>query len=384
MSVEFEKELGTKSFDDIVAYTLQSIIQKDVGISNINPGSVLRTLVEVFSENEDTANYYLEYVYKCMDIDNCHGEDLDRSVKILGLIRETSKAAVGEITLYTGDNPAEYDIEIPYGYIVSTRPNRNGDVTEFYISDADVVLKAGESKISVAITCTEPGLIYIPTGTIDVMSQSLQGINSVINEKPINGGRDVESDEDFRKRIKNIRETFGKCTNEAIETAVNQIEGVTKASVVDMYSGVGTTGIIIVTDVIPPPDSVKADIDRTVRLTKASGIHADIIYSNIKTIGIEITIAGDGIQLSESDYTSIATAINNYCASLNSGQSFIIKQMERKVLNAIDMTEAENDNADIVTVLPMDNVSSTADQIIRPSYIKVNGITINNEESVNI
>ena len=182
MSAEFEKELGTKSFDDIVEYTLQSIIKKDVGISNINPGSVLRTLVEVFSENEDVSNYYLEYVYKCMDIDNCYGEDLDRAVKILGLVRETSKAAVGEITLYTGDSPAEYDIEIPYGYIVSTRPNRNGDVTEFYISDSNSILKAGESEIKVAVTCTEPGLIYIPAGTIDVMSQSLQGINSIINE----------------------------------------------------------------------------------------------------------------------------------------------------------------------------------------------------------
>ena len=235
MSAEFEKELGTMSFDDIVEYTLQSVIQKDVGISNINPGSVLRTLIEVFAENEDTANYYIEYVYRCMDIDNCYGDELDRAVKILGLTRETSKAAVGEIVLRTGDNPAEYDIEIPYGYIVSTRPNRNGEVTEFYISDADSVLLAGESEIRVAITCTEPGLIYIPAGAIDVMSQSLQGINSIVNEHAINGGKDVETDEEFRERIRNVRETFGKCTNEAIEAAVDQVSGVTKSRVIDMY-----------------------------------------------------------------------------------------------------------------------------------------------------
>lgn len=378
MSAEFEKELGTMSFDDIVEYTLQSIVQKDAGISNVNPGSVLRTLVEVFAENEDIANYYIEYVYRCMDIDNCIGDDLDRSARILGMTRDVSKPAVGEITLRTGDNPAEYDIEIPYGYIVSTRPNRDGDVTEFYISDSNKVLKAGEQEVKVTITCTESGLIYIPAGAIDVMSQSLQGINSIVNEHSINGGRDIESDEEFRERIKNARETFGKCTNEAIEAAVDQVSGVTKSNVIDMYDGVGTTGIVVVTDTIPAPDSVKEAVSAVVDSVKASGIKPYIIYSNIKGVDIDIVITG--VELSDEDMTAVANAIHNYCTSLNAGQDLIIKQMERKALNAIDKTEAENDDADIQTISPVTNVSSTDAQIIRSTQIKINGVIVNSEE----
>lgn len=374
MSVEFEKELGTQSFDDIVEYTLQAIIQKNAGISNVNPGSVMRTLVEVFAESEDIANYYLEYVYRCMDIDNCYGEELDRAVKILGLVRETSKAAVGEITLSTGDSPAEYDIEIPYGFIVSTRPNRDGEVTEFYISDTQRVLQAGESEIKVAVTCTEPGLVYIPAGAIDVMSQSLQGINSIVNEHAINGGRDDESDEEFRERIKNVRETFGKCTNEALEAAVDQVSGVTKSRVMDMYKGVGTTGIIVVTDTVPPPQSVQNEIYSVVQAVKASGIEAFIIYSNVKDVDIDIVITG--VELSDEDYTAIADAINRYCISLNAGQEFIVKQMERKALNAIDTTQAENDDADIRTITPVSNVTSTDEQIIRSAQIRINGVVV--------
>lgn len=378
MSAEFEKELGTMSFDDIVEYTLQSIVQKDAGMSNVNPGSVLRTLVEVFAENEDIANYYIEYVYRCMNIDNCIGDDLDRSARILGMIRDVSKPAVGEITLRTGDNPAEYDIEIPYGYIVSTRPNRDGDVTEFYISDSNKILKAGEQEVKATITCTESGLIYIPAGAIDVMSQSLQGINSIVNEHSINGGRDIESDEEFRERIKNARETFGKCTNEAIEAAVDQVSGVTKSNVIDMYDGVGTTGVVVVTDTIPAPDSVKEAVSAVVDSVKASGIKPYIIYSNIKGIDIDIVITG--VELSNEDMTAVANAIHNYCTSLNAGQDLIIKQMERKALNAIDKTEAENDGADIQTISPVANVSSTDAQIIRSTQIKINGVIVNSEE----
>lgn len=369
---EFEKELGTMSFDDIVDYTLQGIIQKNIGISNVNPGSVLRTLVEVFAESEDIANYYTEYVYRCMDIDNCVGEDLDRSVKILGLTRETPKAAVGEITLFTGDNPAEYDIEIPYGTIVSTRPNRDGKVIEFYISDANRILKAGESSINVAITCMEQGLIYIPAGAIDVLSQSLQGIDSIINENVINGGRNIETDEEFRERIRNVRETFGKCTDEAIQAAVNEVSGVTNAKVIDRYNGIGTTGIIIVTDTMPPPESVKTNIEDVVGEVKASGIEAFIIYTDVVGVDVEIRVTN----ISESDYEVIAKTINEYCSSLDAGQEFIVRQMERKILNAVDKTEAINDDIDIITISPTNNITIAAEQVIRSASIKINDIVV--------
>lgn len=372
MAVEFKKELDTMSFDDIVEYVLQAVIQRDVGISNVNAGSVLRTLVEVFAETEDIANYYIEYVYKCMDIDNCYGDDLDRSVKVLGLIRDTAKPAIGEITLFTGDNPAEYDIEIPQGTIVSTRPNRNGDVTEFYVSDSNTILRAGESSIDVAITCSEPGLIYIPAGAINVLPQSLQGIDSIVNQNIISGGQNIETDEEFRERIRNIRETFGKCTDEAIEVAVAGVPGVTSVNVIDQYNGIGTTGIIVVTDTTPPPSSVENDIRAVVADVKASGIKAFIIYTEVVGVDVDINITN----VIESDYNAIADAITRYCSSLNAGQEFIIKQMERKILNAIDKTEADNDDVDITTISPPDNVSITAEQIIRPSSIKINGNTI--------
>lgn len=366
---EFEKELGTMSFDDIVEYTLQAIIQKDVGISNINEGSVLRTLVEVLAESEDIANYYIEYVYKCMNIDNCYGDDLDRSVRILGLTRDVAKPAIGELTLYTGDNPAQYDIEIPYGTIVSTKPNRDGTVTEFYISDTDAVLKAGESSIDVAITCTEAGSIYVPKGAIMVLTQSLQGISSIVNQNPINGGQNIETDEEFRERIRNVRETFGKCTDEAIEAAVSEISGVTSVSVVDQYEGIGTTGIIVVTDTVPPPESLKVDIESMVNEVKASGIKAIIVYTNVMNVDINIEITN----ISADDYGIIAETINQYCSSLSAGQGFIVKQMERKILNAIDKTEADNDNVDITTISPSNNVAITTEQIIRPLSITING-----------
>ena len=366
MSAEFADTLGTKSFDDIVEDTLQSIVQKDIGLSNVNPGSVLRTLVEVLAENEDTLNYYMEYIYNNMNIDNCVGDELDRSVKILGLSREPSKPAIGMVTFYTGDAPAEYDIEIPYGYIVSTRPDIDGNVEEFYVSETGII-KSGEYSTTVAVTCNEPGFVYIPIGAIDVLPTSLQGVFSVKNEYAINGGRDTESDDEFRERIKSVRETFGKCTNDAIKAAVSEVAGVSDVNVIDMYDGLATTGVMVTTDTLPPPQLVKDNIEEVVNSVKASGIKPYIVYTQIKSVDISITI-----NIEEPDTDIILDAINKYCNSLTSGQTFIIKQLEKNILNSI----LDNDYVDISTLLPTDNVTATTSEIIRPGTVTINGTEV--------
>lgn len=372
MSNQFERELGTRSFDDIVEHVLNTIIQKNIGLDNVNHNSVLRTLVEAGAESEDTLNYYVEYVYSCMDINNCVGEDLDRSIKILGITREPAKPAVGEVTLYSGDNPAEFDIEIPYGLILSTKPDNNGNTIEFIITDTDKVLHAGEYEVNVTVECTEPGPVYITSGSISTLVSSLDGIHSVRNTNPINGGSGIESDEELLDRAKNIRETFGKCTDSAIKEAVEDINGVISANVIDMYKGKATTGVIVVTDTLPPPESVASNISSAVAESKASGIEAFIVYATVNYIDVDVTVT----DVSENNYTDIADAIKSYCVSLGPGQKFIIKQLERKILNVVDKTSADNDTIDIITNAPTENINISTEEIIRTSKITINGTVI--------
>lgn len=374
MSAEFEEELGTKSFDNIVADTLQALEDADNDLTNIEPGSVIRTLVEALAENEDTSNYYMEYIYNNMNIENCVGDDLDRAAKILSLVREPSKCAVGTLTLFTGEEPAQYDIDIPYGYIVSTIPDGNGEVREFTITDAGKVLKAGESSIDVTITANDAGYMYVPANGIVVMSTSLQGINSISNQNAINGGKDAESDEEFIERIHNVQQTFGKCTNNAIESAVNQIQGVTKATVYDMYSGTGTVGVMVITDTVPAPESVREEIENVVMSTKAAGIYAQIINATTKLVNIDITTAN--IDVDNTIISAILETINKYCISLNIGQSLIVSQLGRKILNSIDSTESDNDIVDVSFITPTENVDVNNDEIIRPGTVTINGTIV--------
>ena len=80
--------------------------------------------------------------------------------------------------------------------------------------------------------------------------------------------------------------------------------------------------------------------------------------------------------MDDTSYQTMADVINAYCNSLDAGQSFVIKQMERKVLNSIDTTVAENDDTDITTNYPQSNVTATDAQIIRAGSITINGVVV--------
>ena len=122
---------------------------------------------------------------------------------------------------------------------------------------------------------------------------------------------------------------------------------------------------------MPAPGSGVSEIEAVVQATKASGIAPFIIYTDVKGIDIDINIVGK--TLTEDDKNTIIDVISKYCDSLNAGQEFIIKQMERKVLNALDSTLTDNDEIDIETIKPTDNITATAEQIIRCDVISING-----------
>lgn len=362
------EKLGTRDFDEMVSDTLQAITDSGVGITNTSPGSVTRTIVEAILDNVDGTNYYAGYIYDAMGIDSATGEDLDRLVLILGIIRNEATPAVGVVTFSTGDSPYAYDIPIPYGYEVSTRQGSDGEIYTYKVDEEDIVLVAGETSIDVRVKAEATGHQYLPAGSLCIMGESIIGIASVVNQNEINSGNDQESDDDLRKRAKEHVKSFGKCTDNALKVAIENIDGVINCTIVDQYEGVGTTAAIIVPEILPVTEEVSNNINTVVADTKASGIKVFIVYPTIKYIDIDITVT------ETINDELVLEAMSNYINSLRVGQTLVIKQMERKILNAIDDNNIENDDIDITTALPSENVTCGSEEIIRVQSITINGV----------
>ena len=353
--------IEVRDFELMVEDTLDRIVESGINITNRNPGSVIRTLVENILAETDIQYYQISRLYNSLDIDSAVGEDLDKLISILGTIRKPATKCTGVVT-FSRETLSESDIYIQYAHIISTKQSTDGTVHEFMVNDTEAVLLAGQLSVDVNVIALEPGSIYIPANVLNIMNIPIIGIESVYNRENINGGSDEEDDITLRERAKHALSGLGKGTNDALRSAVTGISGVLDAMVIDMNRGVGTSDIVTVTDIIPPPTELNNEILDVISKTKSSGIDVGVIYPEITQVNVDVQV------FNISDILLVKNSIIEYFNTLKISDTFIINQMEKYVLNAYN-----NKTADIKTIIPIENIVVGNTEIIRHGTITING-----------
>jgi len=354
-----------KTLDQMVDDVLNRIVASGIGYDDKSKSSVLRTIVEAIMSELDIQYYQLNYEYGALFIDSCNDDDLDRLVAILGVFREPATYCTTTVTLKRS-TPVDHDIPIPKGKILSTRPNVLG-VSYNFVVDNDYALVAGKTSIDVQVTAQDVGYISVPQHSLVIMSTPIMEIDTVDNINAFEGGSDKESDIALRARAKLALSKLGKATNDALKGAILDVPGVESVSILDMHRGLATTDAIVRCSSNPVPQETQDAILEAGLKAKASGVDLKILYADVVYVNTSITVTlGAGLTMNTSVKNSIGRAITAYCRSLNTGDPYIVKQMENRITDI-------NGIVDMVTILPTANVAYSDSQIIRSGDITING-----------
>lgn len=233
--------ITTKTFQQVVNDIILKI-QTDLAgvITDFNPGSVVRTIVEAFAlqigvNDIVPTNLYqqMQDIYNGAYIDTAIGGDLDKVVAIVGVTRIPATKAKGVVRFYANPSP-ESDIIIPAGTLVSTQPNASGTQIVF-TTDSQAVLTAGGSYVDVDVTAVESGTVgNVSANTITYLATPIYGITSLTNPSGTSGGTDEEDDDSLRERAKHALEVSAKATKNALYYAVKAVPGVGSVTVNDL------------------------------------------------------------------------------------------------------------------------------------------------------
>ena len=143
-----------------------------------------------------------------LDLDSKYGAQLDRFLNIFGFRRQRATFAQGFVT-FSRVTPATSDTRIPAATLVRA-PALEGefdaqDFTEaHYATTFDVTLPAGETSVIAPVRAVVAGVANnVAAGRVTMLVGVVPGITAVTNVAAIEGGRDVESDEEFKVRFKN-------------------------------------------------------------------------------------------------------------------------------------------------------------------------------------
>jgi len=242
-------------------------------LTDINVGSVTRTLSEAIGREITMVYQQINLAYLSGFIDTAKGKALDFVVSILGVTRKTKEFAVGQVTFFR-DPSIEGNITIPQGTEVSTT---KGEAV--FETTEPRTLQRGQARIDAPIRA---GLKFkgddgkVEAGKITNLTQVIAGISRITNFDPTVLAAEDESDEDLRLRAKAAVHGLGKATILALTKAVSDSRGKVK-EISDPNTGIGRVTPGTVTLFVETEPARFQGVEAAVNDTRAAGVLATVV-----------------------------------------------------------------------------------------------------------
>ncbi|HEX6558415.1 MAG TPA: baseplate J/gp47 family protein, partial [Longimicrobiales bacterium] len=214
-------------------------------VTDIQTGSVVRTLAETVALEMAGLYAQMEAVYESAFIDTADGRSLDNVVALLGIERVRGGRATTQIE-FTRQSGSVGDITIPAGTRVM---DEKGDVE--YATTEDATLPGEQKTIRVFardLEANDP----VAADTLIVLPVPIAGIVKVTNPAPAVIGTRDETDEELRTRAKSFLHGSERATVGALRQAVTKQAGGITAEVVEDATAPGLVSITPHAESVPP------------------------------------------------------------------------------------------------------------------------------------
>jgi hypothetical protein len=288
---------GTKPDDETQFYVNYIPVGSLSLLTDINVGSVTRTLTEAVSREMAMVYQQINLAYLAGFVDTAKGQALDLVVAILGISRKTKDFAAGLVTFFRDPGAPDGGITIAQRTVLVTA---KGDAS-FETTDLRT-LQRGQVRIDVPVRATDGSrgpAGAVAAGAITTLVKPITGIAKVSNLDPTTLGAADETDDQLRARAKAVLRALDRATLLGLRAVIREEEGK-----VDEYwdpnglpgktSPPGTVTFLVETEVRRFPS-----LRGAVESARAAGVLATLLtkYVYVKprvvvTIGVPVTGAG--------------------------------------------------------------------------------------------
>jgi uncharacterized phage protein gp47/JayE len=282
-------------------------------LTDLNVGSVTRTLTEAFAR--ETALVYAEVneAYRAGLVNTAAGASLDNVVAILGITRKTGGFAQGTVAFFR-DPAVDGNVVIPQGTVLRTAKG-----TVEFVTTEPQTLQRGQARTDVPVRADDafPGPAgQVGAGEISVLAQSLAGVEKVTNLDPtVLGGAD-ETDDELRLRATTELQAAGKATLAALEHAIRD-QGGSPVGARDPDGVPGRLALLVDAEPARLPDVIGAVHD-----TRAAGVLTSVqghyVYVTPRIVGaVDPGLTAQGKQRAASE---VVDAVQASVDALKAGQ----------------------------------------------------------------
>lgn len=333
--------LNFKGYDQILSDMLADFAAKGTNLSDMNPGSITLTIMEVLAARLDEGHYQAEQILNLFFVATTSGKYLDRRVAERGTTRKPGTKASGAVNA-SRSTPAPFGQLVEKGAAFETE-----DHAVQIVTTADATLDQGTTGVVIPAEAADVGKAgNLVAGTVlKQVGVAISLIEAVTVAAPgLAGGADEETDEELRSRYLAVVGAPGTSGNKAdyIKWAM-EVAGVGGVYVLPLWNGHGTVKLFFLgTDKTPASQAVvdaaqvyidpdpgmgegKAPIDAVVTCVTAPAaainVSASVALDGTKTLAeVSSTFEADLVEyLKEIAYSQDTTARYTYIGALLHG-----------------------------------------------------------------
>lgn len=215
-----------KSHEQILAAMLAKVLTR-TDLSDVGDSSVLKHLLAASARQDSEQYYQMSLLLQLFSIDTATGEDLDERAKDIQpalITRLPSAKAVGQV-VFTRKGTTGTTI-ISVGTTVTTSDGKAFKTTAIgtiSASSPEQVSGHGVGRDSnlVAVVASVGGAAgNVVAGTVTKFASKPAGVDEVTNLLAFSQGRDLETDDSFRARLKAFVASLSRCTVGSMEAQI--------------------------------------------------------------------------------------------------------------------------------------------------------------------
>ena len=290
------KQLYT--FSDILERLTNAIKTKETLIEGFFTMTNLRAVAQEFN----IAYAYIKYVEGNYALSSATDAFLDMRASDYGITRKSATFATGRAIIKGSDG-----VTIPAGTIL-TGAGRYSVINTSRIIGGQAIVE---------IEALEAGAAgNVQAGVINKLETEINGVQSVINEMPLSGGSDLETDDELRARV------YQKIRNPKIWAS--SVDGVGKVKVFPLWNGAGTVKVSILggdnrkatSELVQKVQAYIDPVSRTGAGQAPVGALVTVSTATEKAVNISATLTLSSAVTADEVRRNVRRVIYNYIAAL--------------------------------------------------------------------
>ena len=258
-------------------------------LTDLNVGSVARTLMEAVSAELAMQEQLLDRVYRSAFLETAEGGNLDKVVALVGVTRLPAGVPVARLRFERSSSNGR--ILVPVGTVAA---DAEGKLR--YATLAPLTLEPGEAAREVRAAALDARAEPAAAGALNRLEVLVAGIASVSNPTDAVTAAAPESDADLRRRARAALNIAARGTVDALEFGLRAVPGVKDVVVVEEPNGVpGEVRIdLVFTEETP---EVLAAVAARIQDLRPAGVRVISGAASAQRIDLEVTLtlAGSGV-----------------------------------------------------------------------------------------